>query len=404
MANRRRTRIPPPVIQSPTIQEALDGTSFIEEPTQEEIENEEKRGEFLAQFAGKDYKIIIERYNVENGELEICDRVKLDGFDPFLSVKRYGSGRYRLSLRDNGGKYVKGGNQEVHIAKPLEGDIQKPEENALTNPIVQLMLENAKSDKMQMMELMKTVMSAMTQRPPDPPRGPTLNELVESLSKLKGLTPQSEDKLKGVREILGLMSDVKNLIPEAEKASSGGVLSELGDAVKIAKELGIMRTPHMPQPGTVMIPRPQDTAVNPPAFEAPKEDEMTPNKDSNSIAESIQKYIPIFEGWAKRNYDPGEASIFLVDELDNEIVPAIQSYYGKTFGMPPSVDTIYSNLIEKSKEPVEIEKIFQFAPALAPYREWCGRVIVEAVAVLTNPVTESESTKLVEAVEASQQG
>jgi hypothetical protein len=373
-APRRRRVVTTEEIASPELIETDE--SDIELPDMGQLEIEEKLGVFHARFGEKDYKVRVELFNKEDNEFEIVDTVKLDGFDPFSSLKKYGGGRYRLSLLDEGGKYVAGGRMEVRIAK-VAADLAAPapaQDNGMALVLASLQSQNAQN-----LELLK----AMIGRPlPPESKGPSLTELIAAMSGLRNLTPKEDGGMGGIKGTLELMKLVKEILPEPAVEDKSGVMGEVAQAVELFGKLGPMiaarRQVQGPRPATSPAVAPEvppnyaagSVIVNPEA--APEQE--SPMKP---VIDKVQSYIPQLLAWAQRGKDVEAVAEFVLDEVDNEIVPLIVRHY-RPGGITLNNDLVFEQLLAKTQDPAQIAAIFTVAPALVPYREWFERVIAKA--------------------------
>jgi hypothetical protein len=374
-----RHKRPAVEIEEPEVEETMTDLDL---PTPEQMEDAQRLSDFQARFGGKDYKVRVDRYNKEDAEWEYATSCKLDGFDPFVSLqKSHGGGRFRLTLLDDAGRYVKGGRQEIRIAEPIgKSEPEVVKVSPMQDPGVQAIIAMMQAQAAQNSDLLKTIISAQATKPAEQP----IAELVGALSKLQGLVPREGDSMKGVKDALELLTAAKGLLPEAKEAeASGGVLSEVLEAVKAGKELGFFdryrqpppqRLP--PTPGTVLAPSGVVPLSRPP-LEATM-------PAVNPITEKVSSYIPLLVSWAKRNETVEDAGDFVVSELMSEVVPVVVANY-HPLGLTLNAETVLTHLLEKAKDPAEVERIFDFAPALAEYREWMLCVVAEAVRIIENP-------------------
>jgi len=363
-------------------------------PTSEEMEDAERLSDFQARFGGKDYKVRVDRWNKDDAEWEYATSCKLDGFDPFISLqKTHGGGKYRLTLLDDGGRYVKGGRQEVRIAESIS-KVEPVEAKASPwqDPGIMAVMEMLKTQSSQATEMVKAMISAQAGKPAEQP----ISELVKALSQLQGMVPREGDNMKGVKDALELLTAAKGLLPEAKGSEpSGGMLSEVLEAVKAGKELGFFdrfkqtaRPPYPAMSGPALARPGMAPIIRNPQAEAPVQ--------SNPIAEKVATYIPILTSWAKRGEDIGNAADFVVGELTTEVIPVIVENY-RPGGMRLNAETIFAHLLDKFKDAAEVERVFQFAPGLEPYRDWVTQVASEAVRIMESDDEEPQADPAPEA-------
>lgn len=362
-------------VQDPEAEETIPGLDL---PTPEEMEDAQRLGDFQARFGGKDYKVRVDRYNKEDAEWEYATSCKLDGFDPFITLqKTHGGGKYRLTLLDDGGRYVKGGRQEIRIAESaVKPEAEAPKPSPWQDPGILAVMEMLKAQSSQATEMVKAMIAAQSTKPAEQP----IAELVGALAKLQGMVPREADSMKGVKDALEMLTAAKVLLPEAKEATEGGgMLSEVLEAVKAGKELGFFdrhrQQPSLPAPGRIASPVAAPIICNPPEAVMSKPD---------PIMEKVNGYLPILTAWAKRGEEVADAADFVVTEVVNEIVPVIVENY-RPGGLRLNAETILSHLIEKAKDPAEVEKIYAFAPGLMAYRPWVEAVVSEAVRIIEAP-------------------
>jgi hypothetical protein len=364
------------------------------EPTQEEIEIAQQLSDFQEEFGGKDYHVRVERYIKEDSEWEILPQIfKLDGFDPTTQLKPYGGGRFRLTPLNEKKKYVKSNGDRIYFRMaefPRDAEpVQEQRKSALEDPIVQMMIENSRADKLAFMELLRT----MVAKPVEQPKGPGMTELIESLAKLKTLGPTDDGGFKNMKQALEFMTAMKALMPEPAEPSGEGFMSELSQAVKVAGDMGLLNrrgagAPQEAKPSAAISPGVQPRGVMghstvPPAItHNPVPTENKPVEEKNPIIEGVREYVPTFVKWARRAEEIEVASDFLVGELTSEIIPLIVKHY-RPGGLTLSQDFVLQKLVDYSQDPKEVEKIYDFAPELSEFKPWVNAVIAESVKQIT---------------------
>lgn len=363
---------------------ATDEDSEIVLPDMKDLEAEEKLSIFHQKFGGEDYKIRVEKFNKDENEWESVTNLKLAGFDSFDSLKKYGAGRYRMSLLDNGGHYVAGGRMDARISEAaIEAEKKEAApapDNGLTAMMTMLQAQNAQN-----VELLK----AMIGRPaPAESKGPSLTELIAAMAGLKNLGPKEESGMGGVKGTLELMKLVKELMPEPAGEDKGGLVAELSQAVELfGKVQPMIEAKRRAQPARLAAPPTAVVAgaVAVPNVEAAPEAEADPMKP---IIEKAQSYVPQLVAWASRGKDIEDAAIFVLDEVEAEIVPLVVANY-RPGGIKLGNEFVFGELLKKAQDPAQVEAIFTVVPALAPYKEWFTRVIAKAVEIETEaPVEE----------------
>lgn len=380
MAKRHK---PAPTQEPPAvpIEDAADDT-FADVPNLKDLEAEEKLAVFHAKFGGEDYKIRVEFFNKEENEWENVANLKLAGFDSFDSLKKYGAGRYRMSLLDNGGHYVAGGRMETRIAAAAvtaeKAETAPAPDQGMTAIVAMLQAQNAQN-----LEMIK----ALIGRPIPESKGPSLSELVATMAGLRNLAPKEDGGMGGVKGTLELMKLMKDIMP-APAESEGGVMSEVSQAVelftKVAPMIEARRQGRVAPPRPAASPAPMvagGAIVTPSPELAP---EVEPESPMKPIIEKAESYVPTLTSWAARGKDIEDAADFVLDEIEAEIVPLIVKNY-RPGGITLTGDFVFNQLIAKAQDPAQVEAIFVVVPALAPYKEWFTRVIAKAVEFATTP-------------------
>lgn len=365
--------------QNPTLED-MEEVELEEEPTEEELESSEKVADFQARFSGKQYKVRIERFNVTDAEWEWVAKLPLEGFEPFNVLPKYGGGKYKAVLIDDGGHYVKGGMMHFRFSAPLEVVPDKPK-SALEDPAVVMLMESQKQQQLMLMEILKASLpgaQAASQK------GMDAAQVMDMFAKFSALTAPKENSMKSLMEMVGLWEKAKDAFTPDEK-ESGGIVSEIKEAIgalALLPQIRQMVPSGQPlsgsvPPGRTITPR----VINPTSpVVMPKEDKM---KKPVPVSPALQKalfYVPKIEDAARDNADTVKWADKLLDILDDEVVPALIAEYN---GLP-SEDSIYDRLLQAVKGD-ERESLFIHAPTLLPYKEWVYKVIDEAVRIVETP-------------------
>jgi len=363
--------------REPTIEELEEVDLEDDEPTEEEQEAIGKIADFQSKFSGKQYKIRIERFNVTEAEWEWVTRLPLEGFDAFNVLPKYGGGKYKAVLMDEGGRYVKGGIVEFRFSTPAEPVPDKPR-SAMDDPAVVLLIESMKQQSMMLMDVLKTSLPAQAA---NAPKGMDAAQMFDMFAKFSALTAPKENNMKSFMEMMNLWEKMKDTFTPEEK-ESGGIVSEIKEAMGALALLPQIRAqiPNAPS----MPTGPQMISPTTPMTVTTREPKKV--KDAKPISQSGQKalfYVPKFEDAARENQPVEKWADKLLEILDEEVIPALVKEYNGFV----SADSIYDRLLEGAKSD-EKEIIFIHAPALLPYKEWTYRVIEEAVKILESPDTE----------------
>lgn len=366
-----------------------------EDPTEEEVESSEKVADFQARFSGKQYKVRIERFNPTEAEWEWVVKLPLEGFEPFNVLPKYGGGKYKAVLIDDGGHYVKGGMMHFRFSVPIEMPTEKPR-SALEDPVVVMMLESqkqqAESQKQQSAMLMEILKTSLPGAQAATQKGMDAAQVMEMFAKFSALTAPKENSMKSFMEMVGLWEKAKDAFTPDEK-ESGGIVSEIKEAIgalallpQIRGQVGQAGAPMNPParaPNRVISPT-APIVINP---VVPKKEE-TMRKALSPAAEKALFYVPKIEEAARENADVEKWADKILDILDEEVIPALVKEYNGFV----SAESIYDRLLAGAKNLDEREIVFIHAPPLLPYKEWLYRVIDEAVRVLETPDTEELGT------------
>src|SRR5258708_32997510 len=103
---------------APTPAEAAAEQAEQEQELQEQLQAGEWLSEFQSRFTDQPVKILVEKFD-ESGEWAVCRKYPLQGFDPDAVRLEYGSGKFRCTLFDPNGKWVKGGRTYFKFADPI---------------------------------------------------------------------------------------------------------------------------------------------------------------------------------------------------------------------------------------------------------------------------------------------
>lgn len=335
-------------------------------------EDSNKLAEFLQFFGGKEYKVRAEEYDKEEKTWLHLDTFPVDGFDPYETCKRYGPGRYRLTFLNDKGKYVKGGQPQIRIggARAILSSPTAPgQDNPLNNPIVAMMLAQANENAKANAELVRAILMR-----PEPVKS-TTNEVMDLLIKLKAMDPKepkADESMKKLMEAL-TMKMIERGMDGTDGGGEGGIMSEIKDALPILKEILAAKNPQ--RAGIQAPPRVLTATATPtPTSEAPT---------VNALIEALKPYITIFKAKAEKNIDKERAAQFLLDELDDSVIPLIKKHV--PLAAMATDDAVMDSLVSRAKDPLEVENLFTACPELAPFKEWIVAVIAEAVRILETP-------------------
>lgn len=362
----------------PDREETLDDAqidAFEERIARQAEEDQKKLEEFQSQFGGQQYYVRVEKYNTQENEFEIVDKIFFDTFDSYTLGKKYGGGRFMCTLLDSKGRYVAGGRFHFNFAKAAEPEKNSPvASDPMQNPMILMILENMRADKAAMMELMKTMATGEKQTP--------IDQLVNALKGLHDMNPKekSENPMKSLKELL----EVQALLSDRgddDKGGGTGIVSEIMEALKA---LNATKQVALPPGSTVQPPRlaPQTRIMSTggtPILERPSAPPLKEEKVVNQdpIYRKLAPHIPQFVEAATDNAPPEKWASYLVEVLDTQIVPMLVKQYSM-FGVDE--DDIWEKLLTAAESQDTINKIYEFAPELAPYADWVNAVIAASVA------------------------
>lgn len=373
----------------------LPGTMLPEPDNGVSPEYEQKLSDWKGKFLGHAFKVRVEKYNPADKDFDHLDLIMLDGFDEFEMGKTYGPGRYRFSLLDEDGKYHVGGRTHFRYAgKAVPVDDNRHDDNPFNNPLVQMMFENQKQQAAMLMDVLKATIPARAEAD----KGNDITKLIGALKDLKAMSPKEEggNAMKSVKDALDLAKQLKDLGGDSNNGGdSGGFMSDIKDALQVVAALKTpppMQRPPGPRPQTQ--PRPTPGAVTPGSpIVINKEPPMLPG------ISKILFYVPKFQEAASKNESHEKWAEFLLTILDTDVVPDLVSAYGgflrnNVANGETKEDVAMGLISDAGKDAHKIEKIFVYAPVLAPYRDWVLAVVSKAVDLYENGPTDEPETSL----------
>lgn len=354
----------------------------------------EALGEFFEKFGGKGNKIVAERFNEESGDWVNVDRYNFDGFDPFVLRKFaiYPTTRFRLTLRDAAYRYIKGGRYEISFAKPPEEErpaapvADKREEKTL-----EMLMQTLRDDKAQLTELLKAQMTRPSEKLDFAGQLELLGKLKDIMGVGAGGAARGESPFKSLKEAMEFMAFMRESMPEREDKGSDSLISQIGEAVKVWKDMQVGTAARHRGALPAPAPKPAPPGAAAPAgggvaasnvVTNPPNVQEDPPVSSNPIIDAVQGYVPIFVNWAVRGQDVEVAADFLVAELEESLVPLIVANY-KPGGLTLSESVVWDQILARAQNPKEVEGIFAVVPQLAPYRLWVEAVVKRAVEIAT---------------------
>lgn len=327
---------------------------------QAELEEQIQTGEWLTEFKSKftdqAAKIHVEKYD-ESGEWSICRKYPLSSFDPDTVRIEYGGGKYRCTLFDSNGKWVKGGRTYFKFADPIKTDIvERKPENPLDNPIVAMMMSAQKENANMLMGIMQSLLAAQSA---GGAKTSGLSEIVEGIKAVNSMAPK-EKPMESLKETLGLFKLVKEISADSGSDDKGGLLSDLKEVIAVLPLLKEHMASLKPAPAAPIAPG--------------KVKEMDP------LTKKIVELVPKFIGGAQSNSPAPEWGAYLLDIFEAEIFPIVYPMMKEKYkALIKDEDDAYDILIRYAKDPEERALALKQIPPLLPYGAWCNLVIDEAV-------------------------
>jgi len=359
----KRGRPPAPAAErppEPTLEEAIEQ----EKSDNRRLETEEWLSEFRERFTDQPATVLVEKF--DDNEWAICRRYALSTFDYESVLNEFGGGTYRATLIGPDGRYVKEGRTRFKFATPVlkPSIVPAAPTNPLENPVVAMMIEAQKAQNAQMLEITRSMIAAGGAGGGKSDVG----QLITGLKALQDLAPKDKP-LDSFKDTLNMMKLVKEVTGEGD--GKGGLLSEIRQFLEvypaIKEQLSTIK-PALPPPAVA-------SAGAPVTVTTPERSPTPLDPLSQKIVNLVPKYVkagkeskPLVE-WGKN----------LLDDFDTEILPLLLPVWRNQYGpLVKDEDDVYDVLLRYAEDPKEVEKIFKEIPPLAPYKEWCTRVIAEA--------------------------
>lgn len=357
-----------PETMEPTPAQAAEQAAEEEAQLQEQLQAGEWLTEFQSRFTDQPVKIQVEKFD-EAGDWALCRKYPLANFDPDAVRLEYGGGKYRCTLYDPQGKWVKGGRTYFKFADSIvKPSSQTKPENPLENPIVAMMLSTQKANSDMLMGVLQSLITAQGAGGGIKPTG--LTEMVEVVKSINGLTPKDKP-MESLKETLGLFKLVKEVTGDSDGESKSGLLADLKEVIEV---LPLLKE-HM----ATLKP-----AANPVVQIAPgKAPDMDP------LTKKIVDLVPKFVGGARSRASIPEWGNYLLDVFDAEVLPlALPVMKEKYRALIQDEDDAYDVIIRLAKDPAERAAALEQIPPLKPYLGWVNQVIDEAVRLAEIPEPE----------------
>lgn len=350
---------------TPPKQETTEELSPLEEAelaAEEEAlaQSNEWLSEFQARFTDQPVKIQVEKFD-EAGDWALCRKYPLANFDPDTVRLEYGGGRYRCTLYDPQGRWIKGGRTYFKFADSIVKHIEqvKPE-NPLENPIFALMLKQQEGSTNMLMGILQSILASQGAAGSKPAG---LGEMVEVVKSINAMTPKDKP-MESLKETLGLFKLVKEVTSDNDGEGRGGLLSDLKEVIEVLpllKEHMAALKPQSPAPGPTQI---------------------TPGKvpEMDPLTKKIVELVPKFVGGARSNAPIGEWGNYLLNIFDTEVLPLLLPVMKEKYkALVSDEDDAYDIVLRYAKDPAERAEALKQIPPLLPYAPWVNQVIDEAI-------------------------
>lgn len=348
-----------------------------DEESEEQLADQEQTREWLAEFQSRftdqPVRILVEKYD-DAGDWAICHKYPLSSFDQELVKQEFGGGKYRGTLFDPKGLYIKGGRIHFKFAETLNKGVEIVKaKNPLEDPMVLMIIESMKSQQAAMMELTKSMFTAQAA---GGSKG-GLVEMIEAMKSLKTMTP-NERPMDNFKETLGMMKLVKEVTGDGESDSKGGLLGDIKDFLEVWPAV-----------------KDQLAQIKPPAIAGAPAQTLIPQETKpvmDPLTQKVISLVPKFVEAGKAAAPVPEWGAFLLEMFDTEIMPLLLPVLQKKYkALVKDEDDVYDIMLRLASDPDEREEIFKQIRPLAPHREWALRVIDEAVRLAQEPDVDPQS-------------
>jgi hypothetical protein len=231
-----------------------------------------------------------------------------------------------------------------------------------------------------------------------PPPGPTLGDIVQTMTGLHAMTAAKSPPESGIDQILKVMEAVREMMPDSDSKGGSSWMDIVRDLIKAAPEaiqpiLAARMQAMQNQPGAA-IPQgsqgataPPAARVNAPAPSAPVIASVAPTSayiaaDSSDgettmfelARPMIKEKLKLIAGWAELDSDPVLCARILCDKH-----------------IPPNIDKFLPQ--EKALQYLRFEqwfeKLLEWEPAFAEHREWCDEFRLELIEIVS--MTDNEA-------------
>ncbi len=362
---------PGEVVESSPAEEAAEAAAQ-EQELQEQLQAGEWLTEFQGRFTDQPVKIQVEKFD-EAGDWALCRKYPLANFDPDSVRLEYGGGKYRCTLYDPQGKWVKGGRTYFKFADSIiKPSLQAKAENPLENPVVTMILAAQKQNSDMLMGVLQSLIAAQGTGISKPTG---LGEMVEVVKSINSMTPKDKP-MESLKETLGLFKLVKEVTGDSDGEGKGGLLSDLKEVIEVLpllkEHMATLKAPPVAAPGA--------TTTTVTTGKAPEMDPLT---------KKIVELVPKFVGGARANAPIPEWGNFLLDVFDAEVLPILLPVMREKYrALVQTEDDAYDIILRLAKDPQERAEAIKQIPPLTPYLPWVNQVIDEAIRLAETPEAE----------------
>lgn len=358
----------PGEIMEPSPAEAAEAAAEEEQELQEQLQAGEWLTEFQSRFTDQPVKIQVEKFD-EAGDWALCRKYPLANFDPDAVRLEYGGGKYRCTLYDPNGKWVKGGRTYFKFADSIiKPALQSKVENPLENPIVAMMLNAQKENTTMLMGIMQSLLASQGAAGP---KTTGLAEMVEVVKSINTMAPK-EKPMESLRETLGMMKLFKEVAGDSDGEGKSGLLSDLKEVIEV---LPLLKE-HMAN-------------LKAPAVTAPAQITAGKGEPMDPLTKKIVELVPKFIGGARSNSPIPQWGNYLLEVFDTEVLPlALPMMKAKFKALVKTEDDAYDLIIKLAKDPEERAEALKQIPPLMPYMAWVNQVIDEAIRLVEAPEEE----------------
>jgi hypothetical protein len=376
--------------------------------TQQEIDEEELKllaenelppdiQKLTEELGSGNFSVVVQKYTPE-GTLEKIGTFIPDEFNADMLAEKYGGGRFKFTIRDDKGHYLK--QTAVNYAKPLEPPAPKDgaaPQNASQEKLVEILqkqLDSTKDEQKQttvaMIQMMTKIMELQMTTANKPVSQPasTLDEVIKVVNVL-GLK-ENKNPLENITAVMGLLKDGmemgKNMsLAAGDQKPEDVILMKLAEQVmpmlsKLAQAKAVQPVTGLPQiPQRQAAPQGSEDGVIiekiPPAI--PKKELIKMDYKSEtekSVVETLRENSASLLGCAKNSMDINLVSNLIISKLDEHSVDELYDYF--------SGDNAQGNL----------ERIMEFLPEFKKYSGWFVELLNELLTSIEKELNNGTGT------------